>query len=80
MKTWVKWGLVGGVIGILAPLAMGPGLDGTDNIFYFYGLGAALATKLVPENMWHAALWTFQFLIGFLIAVIVGYVYGRLKK
>lgn len=80
MKDWMKWGLAGGVIGILAPLAMGPGLEGTNNVFYFYGLTATLATKLVPENLWHTGLWTFQFLLGFLVANAVGYLYGRHKK
>lgn len=80
MKDWIKWGLAGGLIGILAPLAMGPGLDGTNNIFYFYGISATLATALFSENTWHFALWTFQFIIGFLIAAVGGYLCGHYKK
>ncbi len=80
MKDWIKWGVIGGILAVLIPLLIGPGLDGTDNIFYFYGIGASIATKFFPENLWHIVLWVSQFMLGVLIAFSACYIYCRAKK
>ncbi len=74
MICWMRWGLIGGVIGVLAPLAMGPGLEDTSSIFYFFGIGVYLLTNYLPENFWFVGIWIAQFLLGFLIGAGVGYV------
>ena len=82
MKDWMKWGLVGGLIGILAPLAMGPGLEDTSSIFYFFGLSKKIVMLFAPSGNVYSivSLWIMQFLLGFLIASVAGSIYARYKK